>query len=463
MVILTHARQLRLSPPPPPPLTTIIFDPTSLSLALMHSDSSFSLYPHFSPFSPPINIIIPPSTPTFVSPPSSAATFLHIRSNDVVRLIFLVSSPHLAGSSILLRFYMLRTDNQFVRVRVVCNQSDLMFDEGKVGVIVKGNHGVSVKLASAINVFAMYSVSDRKVRVFAVKVVGDVVKLMRTAVIDCDLPVFSIGVSNGFLMLGEEGGVRVFNLRLLVKGRVVKSEKTKGRKVSLVNGMVVGSNGSSVLYAKKVNGSLDEKIGKHYDNSGLWIPVTIDIGSYIIIAKLKPVKMRQNSQEGGVRFVSFKGKELDDCKASKVPLEMSIKAISIQFLGHNKFLILNSVGELYLLSLSNYVSGSESVHEMKKLTLSMKVQNLAVLPDDSTSPQIVWVSDGQYTIHAIIVTDTTDSTANENDTKDIEEKIQRPATQVIFTSEKIQEIIPLSANAILLLGQANNIFAYAIS
>ncbi|KAL9993651.1 hypothetical protein Hdeb2414_s1009g00972471 [Helianthus debilis subsp. tardiflorus] len=447
------ARQLRLSPPPSVTVSSILYDPTSLSLALMHSDSSFSLYPRISPLSPPplhSATTTAAAAATVVSPPSSAAAFLRLRRNDTVRVIFLVASPHLAGSSILLRFYMLRTDNQFARVRVICNQSDLEFDERRFGVLVRVNHGVSVKLAASINVFAMYSVSDRKVRVFAVKVMeGDVVKLMKTAVIDCDLPVFSISVDIGFLILGEVNGVRVLPLRPLVKGRVKKSDKPKVQKFSLGNGMMLGSNGSSVLYAKswKVNGNLEEKIGKHYDNS----------------AKLKPVKMRQSSQEGGVRFVPFKSKDFEDYKSSKVPLEMSIKAISIQFLGHNKFLILDSVGELYLLSLSPHVSGSESVHEMKKLTLTMKVQNLAVFPDDSTSPQTVWVSDGHYTIHAIIVSDTTDSTANENDTKDIEEKIQRSATQVIFTSEKIQEIIPLSANAMLLLGQANNIFAYAIS
>ncbi|KAI3726468.1 hypothetical protein L1987_66265 [Smallanthus sonchifolius] len=455
MVVLTQARQLRLSPPPSTTISSILYDPTSLSLALMHSDSSFSLYPRISPFSPPP---VNSATTTVVSPPSSSATFLRLRSNDISRLIFLVSSPHLAGSSILLRFYMLRPDNQFARVRVICNQSDLSFDERKLGVLFRVNHGVSIKLAASINVFAMYSVSDRKVRVFAVKVMGegDAVKLMKSAVIDCDSPVFSISVSVGFLILGEENGVRVFSLRPLVKGRIRKFDKSKVQKFNLMNGMIPGSNGSSIVYVKSakvtggsnnyinVNGNMEEKIGKHYDNS----------------AKLRPMKMRQNTQEGGTRFVPFKSKEFEGYESSKVPL--MIKAISIHFLAHNKFLILDSVGELYLLSLSNNISGPESICEMKKLTLTMKVQNLAVLADDSTKAQTVWVSDGHYTIHAIIVSDA-DSTANENDTNGIEEKIQSSATQVIFTSEKIQEIIPLSVNAILLLGQANNIFAYAIS
>lgn len=347
----------------------------------------------------------------------------------------------------------------------------MSFDERKFGVLFRVNHGVSIKLAGSINVVAMYSVSSRKVWVFAVKLAGegDTLKLMKTAVIDCDSPVFSISVSIGFLILGEENGVRVFPLRPLVKGRIKKdrrresskkSDKPEVQKINLPNGLTPGTNGSSILYVNSakvtgnssktinVNGNIEEKIGKHSDNS----------------ARLKCVKLRQISKEGGVRFVTFKSKEIENYNASKVRLA-SIKAISVHFLGHDKFLILDSGGELYLLLLSNPVSGSgsesESICEMKKLTLTMKVQNLAVLPDDSTRAQTVWVSDGNYTIHAMVVSDM-DSPLNENDTKN-EEHIQNSATEAIFTSEKIQEIIPLATNAILLLGQANNIFAYAIS
>ena len=45
------------------------------------------------------------------------------------------------------------------------------------------------------------------------------VRLMRCAVIECSRPVFSVSVAFGFLILGEENGVRVFGLRRLVKGR----------------------------------------------------------------------------------------------------------------------------------------------------------------------------------------------------------------------------------------------------
>lgn len=207
------------------------------------------------------------------------------------RVIFLVSSPNLVGSSILLRFYILRPDNQFARVRVICNQSDLSFDERKLGVLFRVNHGVSIKLAGSINVFAMYSVSNRKVWVFAVKLAGegDNVKLMKTAVIDCDSPVFSISVSIGFLILGEENGVRVFPLRPLVKGRISKdrrrdaskkSDKSEVQKIKLLNGLTPETNGSTILYVNSakvtgnssktinVNGNIEEKIGKHSDTSG---------------------------------------------------------------------------------------------------------------------------------------------------------------------------------------------------
>ncbi|XP_071711613.1 uncharacterized protein [Rutidosis leptorrhynchoides] len=432
MVIVTQARHLRLSPPPTTTVSAIIYDPTSLCLALKHSDSSFSLYPNISPFSQPSATTT--ASAVVVSPPSSDATFLRLRTTDTSRVIFVVSSPHLAGNEILLRFYNVRTDNKFTRVRVCCNQSDLSYDERKLGVLFKVKHGVSIKLVGSTNVFAMYSVSARKVWVFAVKIVGDDIKLMKTAVIDCNLPVFSISVSVEFLILGEENGVRVFNLRPLVKGKLIK--KSDNLKLQKMNGTISQTNGKSILLLKP---------GKTSGISSKLINVNANS------AKLKTLKMIQNSNEDGVRFVAFKSAEFEDPNSSKGPW-MSIKAISIHFLANNKFLILDSVGDLYLLLLSNPISGSVSTCEMKKLNLTMKVQIVAVHPDDSTRAKTVWVSDGEYTIYAIIVSDA-DSTTNENDTEDIAEKIQSSASEVIFTSEKIQQIIPLAANAILLLGQ----------
>nr|GEU82775.1 hypothetical protein [Tanacetum cinerariifolium] len=424
----THASHLRLTPSPPTTFTTVIYHPPSLSLALQHPDTSFSLYTNISPLTPPPTTV--PTVVTTVSPPSSAAVFLTLKTTATSSsTVFIVTSPF--NNSILLRFYML-VNNKFVRVKVRVKQRDMCYDERKVGVLFKVNHGVNVNVvAGASNVFVMYSVTSKKVWVFGVKLCegGEEVKVVRTAVIDCDLPVFSVGVSVGELVLGEENGVRVFNLRSLVKGRVENGGKMEGKKV----------NGSAVLYGKYgkviggrrlvslVNGNVEEKI-----------------------AKLKPVKTRQNSKDGGVRFVAFKCNELEDHNSSKVP-STSIKAISVHFLAHNNLLILDSFGDLYLLSLSNSVSGSDSTCEMKKLTLSMKVQNLAVLPDDSSRPQTVWLSDGQYTIHAMIISDA-DSPTSENGTKDIKANIQnadRHAHTFLYHDSKHQScgscVVGLSA------------------
>lgn len=116
-----------------------------------------------------------------------------------------------------------------------------------MGVLVNVKHGVSIKLAGSINYFAMYSVSSSKIWVFAAKMEDDddgddgvVVKLMRCAVIECCNPIWSVSISFGLLLLGEENGVRVFNLRQLVKGRVkkVKNLKSESRGLSLPNGCI---------------------------------------------------------------------------------------------------------------------------------------------------------------------------------------------------------------------------------
>lgn len=92
-----------------------------------------------------------------------------------------------------------------------------------------------MKLIGSINVFAMYSVSNRKVWVFAVKMMDkdkdkdeddeNIIKVMRCAVIECCVPVFSVSVAFGFLILGEENGVRVFELRPLIKGKFEKNRR----------------------------------------------------------------------------------------------------------------------------------------------------------------------------------------------------------------------------------------------
>lgn len=286
----------------------------------------------------------------------------------------------------------------------------------------------------------MYSISNSKIWVFAVKMEEDGVdsiKLMKCGVIDCCARVFAVSVSFGFLILGEDNGVRVFPLRPLVKGRV-KKHNHRAQKLNLGEQLV---NSNAVISS---NGHLEEKIDKHSNS-----------------AKLRPVKLRQDSREGGVCFVAFKNKGVKCFNSTKMSSK-SAKAISIQLLSPNKFLILDSVGDLHLLCLSNPVPGSEIPCHMKRLTLPMKVQQLAILPDISTRSQTIWTSDGHNTVQTMVVTDV-DTSVSESDKKDDDEKLmQTSVIQAIFTSEKIQEIIPLAANAILILGQGC-ISAYAIS
>lgn len=319
----------------------------------------------------------------------------------------------------------------------------------------------------------MYSVSNCKIWVFAAKMVdedddGVVVKLIKCAVIDCSVPVFAISVSFGFLILGEENGVRVFPLRPLVKGRVkghrresknlnngLTKDKLEAQRLNLPNGVIQRVNGADVSNSDSVLHLNDGAIGRGSKRSGG--EDTLEISS----VKLKSVKLRRDSKEGGSFFVAFKSKEVEGYKSTKVPLQ-SAKAISIQALSPNKFVILDSTGELQLLCLSNPVLVSEIRCHVKQLTTTMKVEKLAILPDISTRTQTVWISDGCHTVHMLAVPDI-DASFCESDGKDIEEKlIQISVLQAVFASETIQDIIPLASNAILILGQGS-LFAYTIS
>ncbi|GMY24412.1 hypothetical protein FCV25MIE_19654 [Fagus crenata] len=482
-MVMVQASKLNLPNPSlsSPHIKSILFDPHSLSLALMHSDSSFSLYPSLSLSLLSLSSL--PSPQTLIPPPSSSSTFLHLlqNPNSNSRSLFLVAGPYRGGSHVLLRFYILRNKTKsFARARVVCNQRGLRFDEEKLGVLVDVNHGVSVRVFGSVNCFAMYSVSSSKIWVFAVKtVVGDndedededdgvVVKLMRCAVIECWRPVFSISVSFGVLILGEENGVRVFDLRRLMKGGKVrkvdslglnlssengKSEEGRGlHNLRLPNGVVGGhyakfgggKSGSEGAPELACNGYLDGRMDKH-----------------CVSVKQNSVTLRQDSSKGGACFVAFRSDEVGSSTSTGTPL-MSVKAISIQALSPKKFLILDSAGDLHLLHLSNSVIGSDASYHMKQLPHIMKAQKLAILPDVSLRTQTVWISDGVYSVHMMAASDM-DTVVNENDRNESEEKpTQISVSQAIFASEKIEDVIPLAPNAILILGQGS-LYSYAIS
>ncbi|XP_008379521.2 uncharacterized protein [Malus domestica] len=468
-MVIVQASKLSLPNPSlssPPQITSLQFEPHSLSLALMHSDSTFSLYPSLPS---PLSLSSLPPPQTLIAPPSSSSTFLLLQnpnSSPNTWTLFIASGPHKGGSQVLLRFYILQNQKQFVRAQVVCTQKGLKFD-GKLGVLVDAYHGVSIKLAGSVNFFAMYSVSSSQISVFAVKAVGDdgvVVKLMRCAVIECCKLVWSISISFGFLILGEDNGVRVFNLRQLVKGRVRKaknlssSSKNEGRNLGLPNGVI----------GDQVHSDLGDCGNKHGGSKCGGVEGSLEITcsgnlcakndrNYVSV-KQRSVKLNQDSCEEGVCFVEFKGKEFETSKSKRT---IPAKAISIEALSPNKFLILDSDGGLRILHLSGPVIGSEITSCVQQLPHIMKVQKLAVLPDIDSRTQSVWASDGYNSVQMMLASDVDIA---ENGKNDSEEKLIHVSVLLsVFASEKIQDLIPMAANAILILGQAGSLYTYAIS
>ncbi|KAL2585991.1 hypothetical protein AAZV13_13G026700 [Glycine max] len=457
-----------LSPSPHPlPTTSILFEPSSLSLALTHSDSSLSLYPSFSPFSPSQTLTLTLTIPS----PSSSSTFLllqnHTNPTSSVgpTVLFIVSSPHRTG--ILLRLYRLRRleTPSFSRVTdVLCSHKDLRF-EPNLGVVLNAKHGASVRLAGSVNYFALHALSSNKVWVFAVKDDDDGgLRLMRCAVIECTRPVFSVNVAFGFLILGEENGVRVFGLRRLVKGR---SGKRVGNSKQLRNG---GGGRGAGLEAVNCNGDLKGKMERYVVATAGRYFVDQDLGaiqgavlciiSRCFNVKQTNVKLKHDNRDGGSCFVTLKVNEVKTKSPTKV--SMSIKAISIQAVSQRMFLILDSHGDLHLLSLSNSGIGVDITGNVLQLPHIMKVRSLAVLPDLSTMSQTIWISDGCHSVHMFTAMDI-ENALNEADGNDCNEKLMHlPVIRVLFSSEKIQDIISLSANSILILGQGS-LYAYAIS
>ncbi|XP_062106332.1 uncharacterized protein LOC133817750 isoform X2 [Humulus lupulus] len=449
-------------------VSSILFEPSSLSLALMHSDSSFSLYPSLSPLHQ-LSSLPPPQT--LVPAPSSSSAFVLLKnpnstnsksgSESDSRVVFVVSGPYAGGSRILLRLYILQRQKKvFSRARVVCNQKDLRFDQ-RLGVLVDSVHGVSIKLAGSVNFMAMYSASSSKVWVFALKLVGDdngdgiAVKLMRCAGIECCKPLFSISVSFGLLILGEENGVRAFNLRQLLKGRDSKAKRSQlnsnVRKLGLPNGVVQADvRGDRCGKCDVVEGTWEITCHCYLDGRKQ---------KHLLSGKQRAIRLRQDSCEPGACFVAFSGKDAEELSAR---VKMSVKAISIQALSLKKFIILDSTGDLHLLCWSNHVPGLDMASHMRRLPRVMNVQRLAVLADSSIRTQTIWVSDGYHSLHMIAASDM-ETVVDENDRTENEEKLmQISVIRAIFSSEKIEDVIPLAANSTLVLGQGS-LYAYEIS
>lgn len=104
---------------------------------------------------------------------------------------------------------------------------------------------------------------------------------------------------------------------------------------------------------------------------------------FLLSVKQTNVKLKHDNRDGGSCFVTLKVNEVKTKSPTKV--SMSIKAISIQAVSQRMFLILDSHGDLHLLSLSNSGIGVDITGNVLQLPHIMKVRSLAVLPDLSTS------------------------------------------------------------------------------
>nr|XP_029121873.1 uncharacterized protein LOC105046650 isoform X2 [Elaeis guineensis] len=475
-----HARTLvyllprtQTQPQPPPAVSTLLFEPSSRSLALMLSDSSCLLYPSFSPFSSP-------PLPTAVPPVSTAACFLRLLPSPAAagHVIFLSASPVASGSAVQLRAWILLPRDLFAPALL-----NFKSERACSALALPLPHGLSVRLAASTNVFVLHSLAANQIWVFAARLPGDhddgggggghpAVDLMKCAVVDLVLPVYSVAVSMGFLLLGEMDGVRVFPLRPLIKGegRVARRggvgqkglSAAKGVdsvvdvcKKGVLNGLVIPSSAAKSGPPSLAAGKLPRpEAGCCCNDRGAELKNVVEKGTAgdRTPYKLRTVSLSQNSSDYSI-FVVMTCGDIQNSK-NAMGAVASAKAVSIHSLSQKKFLILDSAGNLHVLSMPNTVKAPEGTAlcsatpkdaHMIHLDHTMKVQMLAVLPDISAN--------GGYSVQMMSITDI-ECPVSENDKNESKQKaVQISAIEAIFASEKVQDIIPLSANAILVLGQ----------
>ncbi|KAM0945823.1 hypothetical protein DsansV1_C09g0088311 [Dioscorea sansibarensis] len=484
--------QPRSSSPSSSSISSLLFEPHCRSLALMLSDSSFLIFPSFSPF--PSAPILPRPSPTVVPPISTAACFLRLLPNpssDPGHVLFVSASPHSAGSGILLRAWILlrrpASADLFAPARLTFRR-----DRAKSALALDLPHGFSVGLAGSVNVLVLHSLAANKIWVLGGKIVGqggdgqNEVVLNKCAVIDCVRPIYSAEVSMGFLLLGEVDGARVFPLRSLIKGRrVVKHKGLETRRIvraqaldlpaaslkkSLPNGLTnyaeistFSASSSAFPDVRDVccngnrDGGMDAGVGK------------MDHAEGAPLCKFQTAKLRQDSGEFGSFFVCIRCMK-DHPSESGTGARASLKAVSIHGLNKKKFLILDSEGYLHLIDLHNTIIPSEANVKFNmnpkdvyvtRFEHSMKVQMVAVLPDLSTRKQVVWLSDGRYSVHMMSVGDLEYPITVNNEDENKEKTMHMAVIQAIFSGEKIQKIVPLAADSILILCQGD-IFVYAV-
>uniref|UniRef100_A0ACD5VTY8 Uncharacterized protein n=1 Tax=Avena sativa TaxID=4498 RepID=A0ACD5VTY8_AVESA len=270
---------------------------------------------------------------------------------------------------------------------------------------------------------------------------GRTLQLHKCAVVELEStrPVYAMEVAMGKLLLGEAGGVRVFPLRSLMKGG---RERRKD-----------GAGASARKSLHKKNGILN----------GLIVPVGLGSGARggegaaASGCKLTTLRVKQSSGSYSSIFLVFN--QVDHNSQGGVNLIKSAKAVSIQPFSKDKFLVLDSAGALHVFSLQNTELAPEAT-KTYCLDCAMKVQLFAAFPSSSTKTQPLWVSDGGHSIHMVSILPAFDveSPKIDDDNSNGERElatIRLSAIEAIFTSEKVQDIVPISKDSVLILGQGN--------
>ncbi|KAF9684089.1 hypothetical protein SADUNF_Sadunf04G0081600 [Salix dunnii] len=241
----------------------------------------------------------------------------------------------------------------------------------------------------------------------------------------------------GFSSQVSSNKVWVFAVKLIDDGDGENDELLKW-KVKKVKGFV--SNGKlDGKGLKSPNGVGDDY--DHSSSSGNVCSGALDgkTDKHCVSVKQRYVRCSRDSGEGGACFVEFKREETEGMKPT------TLKAVSIQALPSKKFVILDSTGDLHILCLSAPSVGPNVMVHMRRLPHKM---------------QTVWVSDGLHSVHTITLSDMDAAVTNDGD--ETLEKLFRITVlyllviQALLSAEKIQDLIPLGANGILILGQAGH-------
>ncbi|KAG0539030.1 hypothetical protein BDA96_03G287700 [Sorghum bicolor] len=452
-----RGHRLPLPPTRPAPASLLLAPPSSpaRALALLFPDSSAHLFPSL----PSVATSSSPAHTPVPSPLAAAACFALLLPSS--HLLFLSAHPSPSSPSVHLRAYSLASAPAFPRFA----PASLSFKRhaSAAGLPLQGlPFGLGVRLAGGVNAVALLSLSAGQIWVLAPKLAADgrTVELHKCAVVELEpaRPVYAMEVAMGRLLLGEAGGLRVFPLRGLMKG----GKEREGQKEVAV---AVGRKG----YHKK-NGMLN----------GLVVPVKrvsyggSGQGDAISTRKLTTLRVKQSSGSYCSFLLAFQN---DDHKSEgSMELLKSVKAVSIHPLSKDKFLVLDSSGVLHVFSLSTTEMGSgaaaaaskqysENIHTYR-LDYPMKVQLSAVFSVTSIKTQIFWVSDGGHTVHAMSVVETESPHVDKSNGDVTRERelatIKLSAIEAILTSERVQDIVSISKDSVLILGQGN-MFLYGTS